>query len=186
MNTHTCVYIYIFGVPTYVSKPDYVLHSINLMPLVSGVRIRCYQVSYKNTWQVSGRTWQLKSVSRPSQRLMNWAFIMAVASWSELERLLRNESVKHTERSNDQQGHQQPKDTYRLRYECSLSGAWDIPLFDFILYQMNVLSFYQEAGSFFRTDPSTLYSNNCQLPIYFKLLLNTDIWVHIFGSGLLR
>lgn len=33
------------------------------------------------------------SVSSPSHRLMNWAFIMAVASWSELDRLLRNESV---------------------------------------------------------------------------------------------
>lgn len=39
-------------------------------------------------------TWQWWSVSSPSHRLMNWAFIMAVASWSELERLLRKESVK--------------------------------------------------------------------------------------------
>ena len=37
-------------------------------------------------------TWQLWSVSNPSRRLINWAFIMVVASWSELERFRRKES----------------------------------------------------------------------------------------------
>ena len=37
-------------------------------------------------------TWLVAAVSRPSHRLMNWAFIMAVASWSRLERFLRKES----------------------------------------------------------------------------------------------
>lgn len=43
-------------------------------------------------------TWVVDEVSRPSHRLMNWAFIMAVASWSMLERFLRNDSnMQHIE-----------------------------------------------------------------------------------------
>lgn len=45
------------------------------------------------------------SVSSPSHRLMNWAFIMAVASWSELDRLLRNESVYIITGSQSHQSH---------------------------------------------------------------------------------
>ena len=37
-------------------------------------------------------TWLVAAVSSPSHRLINWAFIMAVASWSILERFLRKES----------------------------------------------------------------------------------------------
>lgn len=40
-------------------------------------------------------TWHWWSVSSPSHKLINWAFIIAVTSWSLLDRLLRKESV-HT------------------------------------------------------------------------------------------
>lgn len=43
---------------------------------------------------VGGGTWLLAPVSSPSHKLINWAFIMAVASWSRLERFLRKESEK--------------------------------------------------------------------------------------------
>lgn len=45
---------------------------------------------YKWNWHCG--TWVVADVSRPSHRLMNWAFIMAVASWSRLERFLRKDS----------------------------------------------------------------------------------------------
>lgn len=45
---------------------------------------------YKWNWHCV--TWVVADVSRPSHRLMNWAFIMAVASWSRLERFLRKDS----------------------------------------------------------------------------------------------
>lgn len=38
------------------------------------------------------KTCVVGEVSSPSHRLMNWAFIMAVASWSRLERFLRKDS----------------------------------------------------------------------------------------------
>lgn len=38
-------------------------------------------------------TWVAAEVSSPSHRLMNWAFIMAVASWSWLERFLKKDSM---------------------------------------------------------------------------------------------
>lgn len=44
-------------------------------------------------------TWVVEEVSMPSHRLMNWAFIMAVASWSRLERFLRNDSNIKDERT---------------------------------------------------------------------------------------
>lgn len=58
--------------------------------------VTCVGTVYYSIRKSSGCvTWVVEEVSRPSHRLMNWAFIIAVASWSKLERFLRNDSKTH-------------------------------------------------------------------------------------------